>query len=158
MSRPWIPTATLMSMCWGRSTTFPLIFRRYDLSKVYTKHLLDCKIVLDSSQLLVLVMQKPNFCKFQVVLYKAINMDNLDQSNKNVNLQNRPTNYHNQTRLQNWTIVHFCSFPEMIQKQIYISLKLKFYWSIKELNKQKNSLYRSLNSHTKLNMILNCSF
>lgn len=94
-------------------------------------------------------MQKTNFCKFQVVLYKTINMDNLDQSNKNVNLQNRLTNYHNQTRLQIFTIVHFCSFPDMIERQIYISLKLKLYWSIKELNKQKNSLYRSLKSHTK---------
>lgn len=106
------------------------------------------KLFLGSSQLLVLVMQKTNICEFQVVLYKTINMDNLDQSNKNVNLQNRLTNYHNQTRLQILISVLFF-FPDIIERQINISLKLKLYWSIKELNKQKNSLYRSLNSHTK---------
>ena len=30
----WMPIATRISMCWGRSATFPSIFSRYDLIKV----------------------------------------------------------------------------------------------------------------------------
>ena len=35
MSSLCIPMATLMSMCCGRSTTLPLIFRRYERSRVW---------------------------------------------------------------------------------------------------------------------------
>lgn len=33
----WMPTATLMSMCWGRSTTEPFTRSRYDRSRVCTQ-------------------------------------------------------------------------------------------------------------------------